>query len=70
MRLPSKPQQRSQSINASPQTQIFQPLESVASKKRRSSSNRKSSLQTTSTNASRFTAPNKVQIFERITTKS
>ena len=65
MRPPPRPKQRSQSVNASPQTQTSQPSASVAGKRGRSSSNSRPPLQTTSGNASRFTAPAKVRIFER-----
>ena len=70
MRPPPRPQQRSQSVNASPQAQTSQPSASAVGKRGRSSSNGRPPLQTTSGNASRFTAPAKVQIFERPTTRS
>ena len=70
MRPPPRPQQRSQSVNASPQAQTSQPPASAAGKRGRSSSSSRLPLQTTSGNASRFTAPGKVQIFERPTTRS
>ena len=70
MRPPPRPQQRSQSVTASPQIQSSQPSASGAGKRGRSSSSGRPPLQTTSGNASRFTAPSKVQIFERPTTRS
>ena len=70
MRPLPRPQQRSQSVNASPQAPIPQPSVSMGGKRGRSSSNDRPPLQTTSGNASRFTAPAKVQMFERPTTRS
>ena len=70
MRPPLKPQQRSQSVNASPQIYSSQPSASGAGKRGRSSNSGRPSLQTISENASRFTALVKVQSFERPTTRS
>ncbi len=70
MRPPPRPQQRSQSVNTSSPTQTPRPSTPSASKRKRSSSNDRPPLQTTSGNASRFTAPAKVQIFERPITRS
>ncbi len=70
MRPPPRPQQRSQSINTSSSTQTRRHSAPSADKRGRSSSNDRPSLQTTFGNASRFTAPAKVQIFEKPTTKS
>ncbi len=70
MRPPSRPQQRSQSVSASPQAQASQPSASTAGKRGRSSSNGKPPLKTTFGNASRFTALAKVQIFEWSSTRS
>lgn len=70
MRPPLRPQQRSQSVNASPQAPIPQPPASIGEKRGRSSSNDRPPLQTASGNASRFTAPAKVQIFERPISRS
>lgn len=64
MRPSPKLKQRSQSINASPHTSTSQLSASITGKKRRYSSNGKLFLQITFGNASRFTAPIKVQIFE------
>ena len=70
MRLPPRPQQRSQSLNASPQAQTPKPQITTSGKGGGSSNNGRPLLQTTSGNASRFTAPAKVQIFERPATRS
>ncbi len=70
MRPPPRPQQKTQSVSASPQVQASHPSASAAGKKRRSSNNDRPPLITTSENASRFTAPAKVQIFEQPSTKS
>lgn len=64
IRLPSKPQQRTQSINANSQTRISQPSASVADKKRRSLSNGRPLLQTNFRNARRFITSGKIQTFE------
>ena len=70
IRLQPRPQKRSQSVNASLQIQSSSPSASGAGKKGRSSSSGRSSLQTTSGNASKFTVPAKIQIFKRPTTRS
>ena len=70
MRPPSRPKQRSQSVNASPQAQNPKPSASSMRKRERSSSNSRPPLQLTSGNASRFTSLAKVQIFEQTTTRS
>lgn len=70
IRPPPRPQQRFQSVTASFQAPIPQLSASIGEKKRRNSSNNRPLPQTTSENASRFTALVKVQIFEQPATKS
>ncbi len=70
MRPSPRPQQRSQSVNASPQAQNPKPSASAICKRGRSSSKGRAPLQITSGNVSRFTVPAKVQIFEQSTTRS
>lgn len=59
MRPPPRPQQRSQSVNASPQAQTPKPQIATSGKRGRSSNKGRTLLQTTSGNASRFTTPAK-----------
>lgn len=70
MKLPLRPQQKSQSVNASPQVQTSQLSAYICGKRGRSSNNKRPLLQTTFGNVSGFTTLAKVQICERLTTRS
>ncbi len=69
MRPPPKPQQRPQPENGTTPQRLSQ-RPPMPSKRGRSASSGRSPLQTTSGNGSRYTAPAKIQIFERPTTRS